>query len=72
MKLFTSLAAFGVCASLAMTGCIFDGDDDDDDDADSCVTTCEDSHEECTVDCDDDACVATCDDELDACETDCD
>jgi hypothetical protein len=58
-------------ASLAVTGCIFDSDDDDDDDADSCVTSCEDAHAECTVDCNDDACVAACDSEQDDCETEC-
>ena len=70
MKLFRSLAAFGFCASLAMTGCVF-GDDDDDADADSCVTTCEDAHEDCSIDCDDDACVVACDDEQESCVTAC-
>jgi hypothetical protein len=72
MKLVRLFTALGFGASLAMSGCIFDGDDDDDDDADSCVTTCEDEHEECTIDCDDNACIASCDEDLDACETDCD
>ena len=71
MKAVRFLTALGLGASLAMTGCIFDSDDDDDDDADSCVTTCEDEHEECTIDCDDDACVASCDEVLDTCETEC-
>ena len=72
MKVFRLMTALGLGASLAMSGCMFDGDDDDDDDADSCVTTCEDDHEECTIDCDDNACIASCDEDLDACETDCD
>ncbi|HEX6273692.1 MAG TPA: hypothetical protein VFZ53_11650 [Polyangiaceae bacterium] len=73
MRFSKSIAAlaFGASLSLMFTGCVFD-DDDDDGDADSCVTTCEDAHEECTIDCDDDACIATCDEELDVCETDCD
>jgi hypothetical protein len=70
MKLFRALTAFGFSASLAMTGCVF-GDDDDDDDPDSCVTSCEDAHEECAVDCDDDACTVACDDEQEACVTSC-
>ena len=70
MKALRSLAALGLGVSLALTGCVF-GDDDDDDDADSCVTTCQDEHEECSIDCDDDTCVASCDEDLDVCETEC-
>jgi hypothetical protein len=74
MKFSRSLAALGLGASLAfgLTGCVFDDDDDDDGGTDSCVTTCEDAHEECSIDCDDDACITVCDDELDVCKTDCD
>ena len=61
------LLGFGAIVS---TGCVF-GDDDDDDDDDPCITKCEDTHEECSLDCDDDECIATCDDDLDVCQTDC-
>jgi len=69
MKFVRLLTALGFGASLALSGCVFD--DDDGDDADSCVTTCEDEHEECSIDCDDDACIASCDEDLDVCETEC-
>jgi hypothetical protein len=68
LKPFLALC-FGT--ALAMTGCVFDADDDEDD-ADSCITTCEDSHEECVVDCDEDSCIAACDTEQADCETECD
>jgi hypothetical protein len=70
MKVLRPLVLLCFGASLA-TGCIFADDDDDGDDDDPCITKCEDSHEECTVDCDDDECIAVCDDDLDSCETDC-
>jgi hypothetical protein len=63
-----SLLVLSFGASLAVMGCV---EDDDEDDADVCVTTCEDAHEECTIDCDDDTCIATCDEELDVCTTAC-
>ena len=69
MKGFGTLAALALGTSLALSGCVFG--DDDDDDADSCITTCEDEHEECTIDCDDDTCIASCDEDLDVCETEC-
>jgi len=71
MKVLRPLFALCFGASLALTGCVF-GDDDDEDAGDACITTCEDSHEECTIDCDDDACIAVCDEDLDTCKTDCD
>jgi hypothetical protein len=71
MKFLSPIAALCLGASLATSGCIFD-DDEDDDEPDACVTTCEDAHEECSIDCDDDTCIATCDEELDVCKTDCD
>ena len=71
MRVFRPIAALCFGIALASSGCNID-DDDDDDDATSCVTTCEDAHEECTIDCDDDTCIASCDEELDVCTTDCD
>ena len=71
MTRYLTIAALVFGGALASSGCVFD-DDDDDGDVDGCVTTCEDSHEECSIDCDDDACIATCDDEFDSCKTDCD
>jgi hypothetical protein len=71
MKVLRPLFTLGFGVSLGVTGCIFSGDDDDDDDGGDCVTTCEDTHEQCTIDCDDDACIAVCDDDLEVCKTDC-
>jgi hypothetical protein len=70
MKVFRPIAALCFGISLAATGCVFD-DDEEDDDTDTCVTTCEDAHEECAIDCDDNQCIATCDEELEVCKTDC-
>jgi inorganic pyrophosphatase len=71
MKVLRPIFALCFGIALAATGCIFADDDEDDDEVDSCVITCEDAHEECTIDCDDDQCIATCDDELEVCKTDC-
>ncbi|HEY3496432.1 MAG TPA: hypothetical protein VGK73_17150 [Polyangiaceae bacterium] len=53
--------------SLATTGCFVDSDEDDDD----CVVSCDDAHNECTLECDDDTCVADCDTVRDDCKTEC-
>lgn len=69
MKALRAMLLLGFGAAMA-TGCVF-GDDDDDDDDDPCITKCEDTHEQCSIDCDDDECIATCDDDLEVCQTDC-
>jgi hypothetical protein len=72
MTALRPLFALGFGTALAITGCIFSGDDDDEGGGDDCVTKCEDTHETCTVDCNDDACIAVCDKDLESCKTDCD
>ena len=70
MSILKSLVLLAFGTSVAMTGCVF-GDEDDEGDVDPCVTTCEDEHEQCVIDCDDDTCVADCDTVQDDCETEC-
>jgi hypothetical protein len=70
MKVLRPLLAFGFGVLLAVSGCAVDADDDEGD-VDQCVTTCEDEHEECSIDCDDDECTASCDEDLEVCETEC-
>ena len=70
MKVVRLFSAFGLGMLLAVSGCSVD-DDDDGGDVDQCVTTCEDEHEECAIDCDDNECTASCDEELEVCETEC-